>query len=84
VRKEYKEDNWGNQVSFYGSLRRKESVGREPGREPPFREDLSTEAEESPLLEAVTRERLVKAQKAEKDLACAVVICELWRLAVAL
>jgi hypothetical protein len=29
------------------------------GREPPFREDLSAEAEESPLLEAVTRKRLV-------------------------
>jgi hypothetical protein len=29
------------------------------GREPPFREDLNTEAEEFPLLEAVTRQRLV-------------------------
>jgi hypothetical protein len=34
---------------------------------------------ESPLLEAITRERLVKAQQAEKGLAAAVVICELWR-----
>jgi hypothetical protein len=32
------------------------------GREPPFRE----EAEESPLLEAVSRERLVKTQQAGK------------------
>jgi hypothetical protein len=28
-------------------------------REPPFREDLSAEAEESPLLEAVIRKRLM-------------------------
>jgi hypothetical protein len=42
------------------------------------------EAEESPLLEAVARERLVKTQQAGKGLAGAVVICELWRLAVAL
>jgi hypothetical protein len=34
--------------------------------------------------EAVTRERLVKKQKAAKGLADAVVICELWSLAVAL
>jgi hypothetical protein len=40
--------------------------------------------EGSPLLEAVTRERLVKTQQAGKGLAGAVVICELWRLAVAL
>jgi hypothetical protein len=46
--------------------------------------DLSAESEESPLLKAVTRERLVKTQLAEKGLADAVVICELWRLAVAL
>jgi hypothetical protein len=30
------------------------------GKEPLFREDFNVEAEESPLLEAVTRERLVK------------------------
>jgi hypothetical protein len=40
------------------------------------------EAEESPLLEAVAREQLVKTQQAGKDLRCAVVICELWRLAL--
>jgi hypothetical protein len=45
---------------------------------------LSGEAEESPLLEAVTRERLVKRQQAGKDLEGAVVICKVWRLAVAL
>jgi hypothetical protein len=42
------------------------------------------EAEESPLLEAAARERLMKTQQAGKYLAGAVVICELWRLAVAL
>jgi hypothetical protein len=41
-------------------------------------------AEESPLLEAVARERLVKTQQAGKCLVCAVVIDELWRLAMAL
>jgi hypothetical protein len=35
------------------------------------------EAEESPVLEAVGRERLVKIQQAGKGLAGAVVICEL-------
>jgi hypothetical protein len=45
---------------------------------------LSAEAEESPLLEAVTRERLVKTQQAGKGLTGAVVFYELWRLAVAL
>jgi hypothetical protein len=44
------------------------------GREQPFREDLSMEAEESPLSEVVTREQLMKTQQAGKDLACAVVI----------
>jgi hypothetical protein len=37
------------------------------------------EAEESPLLEAVARERLLKTQQAGRGLARAVVICELWR-----
>jgi hypothetical protein len=42
------------------------------------------EAEECPLLEADTRERLVKTQQAGKYLACAVVISKLWRLTMAL
>jgi hypothetical protein len=54
------------------------------GRELPFRENLSTESEESRLLKDATRERLVKTQQTEKGLACAMVICELWGLAVAL
>jgi hypothetical protein len=45
---------------------------------------VTTEAEESPLLEAFAMERLAKTQQAGKDLAGAVVICELCRLAVAL
>jgi hypothetical protein len=40
--------------------------------------------EESPLLETVARELLVKTQQAEKGLAGAVVICELWRLTMAM
>jgi hypothetical protein len=42
------------------------------------------EAEESPLLEAAARGRLVKIQQAVKCVAGALVICKLWRLAVAL
>jgi hypothetical protein len=45
---------------------------------------LSGEAEKTPLLEAVTRERPVKTQEAGKDLAGAVVICKMWRLAMEL
>jgi hypothetical protein len=54
------------------------------GREPPFREDFSAEAEESPPLEAVTREQLVKTLQAGKNLVGGVVICEVWRSTVAL
>jgi hypothetical protein len=42
------------------------------------------EAEESPLVEAIARERLMKTQQAGKCLAGTVVICEMWRFAVAL
>jgi hypothetical protein len=44
----------------------------------------SAEAEEPPLLGAVAREWLVRTQQTGKGLASTVVICELWRLAVAL
>jgi hypothetical protein len=54
------------------------------GREPPFGVDVNTETEEFPLLEAVTMKRLVKALQAGKDLACAVVICEVWKSAIML
>jgi hypothetical protein len=36
------------------------------------------------MLEAIARERLLKTQQAGKGLARAVVICEFWRVAVAL
>jgi hypothetical protein len=52
--------------------------------EPPFREDLSAKSEKYTLLEAVIRERLMKTQQAGKELACAVVNCGMWRLAMAL
>jgi hypothetical protein len=42
------------------------------------------EAEESPLLEAVARERLIKTQQARKRRRGTVVICEVWRLTIAL
>jgi hypothetical protein len=45
---------------------------------------VKREAEESPQLEAVARERPVKTQQAGKGLAGGVVICEFWSLAVAL
>jgi hypothetical protein len=45
---------------------------------------LASEAEDSPLLEAVPRERQVKTQQTGKGLAGAVGFCELWSLAVAL
>jgi hypothetical protein len=45
---------------------------------------VTAEAEESPLLEAVTGKRLVKTLQAEKDLVCAVVNCKVWGLAMAL
>jgi hypothetical protein len=41
-------------------------------------------AEKSPLLEAVTGKRIVKTLQAGKDLACVLVICKVWRLAMAL
>jgi hypothetical protein len=42
------------------------------------REAVKIEPEESPLLEAAVRERLVKTQEAGKGLAGAVVICKVW------
>jgi hypothetical protein len=41
------------------------------------------EAGEPSPIKALTRERLLKAQKAGKSLEAAVVICEFWKLAVA-
>jgi hypothetical protein len=42
------------------------------------------EANESPLLEAVNREWLMKTQQAGKSLAGTVVICKVWRLTIEL
>jgi hypothetical protein len=42
------------------------------------------EAEESSLLEAVAKERVLKTQQTGNSLADVVVICELWKLLVAL
>jgi hypothetical protein len=51
----YKEEHLSENISF--------------GREPPFRENLNPDVENWPLLEAVTRKRLVKTLLAGKDLA---------------
>jgi hypothetical protein len=45
---------------------------------------VSREAEESQLLEAVTKKRLVKRLQARKDLLLAGVICKVWKSAVIL
>jgi hypothetical protein len=54
------------------------------GREPPFREDLSTEAEEYQLLEVFTRQLLLKRLWVGKDLACVLVISKVWKLSMVL
>jgi hypothetical protein len=46
--------------------------------------DVSTETVESPLLRAVTKHRLVKTLQEGKDLAGAVLIRKVWRLAMEL
>jgi hypothetical protein len=53
-------------------------------REPPFREDLDPGAEDYPLLEAVTRQLLVKTLRAGKALENALVNCKVWKSATAL
>jgi hypothetical protein len=67
----YNQDSWS-----------KESVDSSVVGYSPNSNDVSTEAEESPLLRPVTRKRLVKADW--EDVACALVICGVWRLAIAL
>jgi hypothetical protein len=51
-------------------------------RHSPDSNDVITEADESPLLETVSKERLVKTQQSGKDLSGAVVISGLWRLSM--
>jgi hypothetical protein len=56
VPRSYKEDNWGNQVSsVWESVKKRGSW-----KGATIRRGFGEEAEESPLLEAVTREQLVK------------------------
>jgi hypothetical protein len=78
VPRSYLEDNWGG----LGQLRVVSSVGFCTGG--CEERTLALEAEETPLLETVVRERLMKTQQAGKGLAGAVVICELWTLAFGL
>jgi hypothetical protein len=66
VPRSYKEDKWDNQVSSLREALKKRASWKRVAREPPFREDLSMETEESPMLEAVTRGQLVKTQQAGK------------------
>jgi hypothetical protein len=83
----YKEKDWGNQLSWalLGRLRRDGAIVELTFEFCMGCCDRRTRArEESPLLEAVTREQLVKTERARKFLAGAVTICELWRLTVAL
>jgi hypothetical protein len=56
-----KEDNWGNQHNSVWEAVKKKKNWKRVGREPSFREGLRAEAQEFPLLEAVTSERLEKA-----------------------
>jgi hypothetical protein len=73
VRRGYKEDNWDNPVSWeLSSAREAEKrwhyssvVGYSLDSS-----DLSTDAEESPLLRVVTKQQLVKTLQAVEDLAC--------------
>jgi hypothetical protein len=79
VPRSYKEGNWGKQASSVREAVLKRDSWKRVGSEPPSREDLSADAEESPLSETITRQRLVKTQQGGKGLEGAVVICELWR-----
>jgi hypothetical protein len=73
----YNEDTSRAVVSCKGVWRENLFSGDPAGNE------VSAEAEESHLLEAVIRERLMKTQQTE-NLACAVAICKVWRSAMAL
>jgi hypothetical protein len=79
----YKEDSWGDPVSWQlSSARETEKRWRYSSVVvySPDSNDVSTEAGESPLLRAVTKQRLVKTLKKTYR----VVICKLWRSVVAL
>jgi hypothetical protein len=81
VERGYKEDNWGDPVSRsvdgeLSSAREAEkrwrynSVDSSVLGYSPVSNDVSTEAEESPLLRAVTKQRPVKTLQAGEDLVC--------------
>jgi hypothetical protein len=57
-----KEDIWGNQVNFL----RESAKKRDGSKGATIQRGFQAKAEESPLLKAFTRERLVKTQQAEK------------------
>jgi hypothetical protein len=73
----YKEDNWGDPVSWELSLASEAEkrwrynyldssvVGYSPNTN-----EVNTESEESPLLRDVTKQRLVKTLQVGEDLAC--------------
>jgi hypothetical protein len=48
------------------------------GRDPPFRQDVGAEAEESPLLEAVSKKRLITLRTLV--CVCVTVICKVWEI----
>jgi hypothetical protein len=74
------EENWGNQVS---SVR--ESVKKRfSWKGAAIQKGLERGSRRTSTVKAVTRERLVKTQQAGNGKAGAVLICKVWRLAVAL
>jgi hypothetical protein len=84
---QYDFDFWVvRQFCLYGRLWRKELVSVEWRFCTGVYENRNwaRDAEVSPLLEAIVRERLVKTQQAGRGLTGAVLICKLLRLAVAL
>jgi hypothetical protein len=73
----YNEDNWGYPVSWEpSSAKEAEKRWRYSSLDspvvgyPPPRNDVGIEAEESPLLTAVTKQRLVKTLQTEEYLVC--------------
>jgi hypothetical protein len=82
---DYNNENW---VFLRGPCRdviiKAWSLWRESSSREAVKRTSARETEESPLFEAIVRKRLVKTQQARKGLAFPVVICELWRLAIAL
>jgi hypothetical protein len=77
VQRGYEEDNWGDPVSWELSSAREaekrwrySSVDSSVVASSPDSNDVNSEAEESPLFRAVTKQRLVKTLQAGEDLAC--------------